>query len=66
MNSYTLYLVMKVMGFDLHGTTSDTRYQPDGLDLLESVLVELVQFVPVSTEEGSGLLDPLALQRPSS
>lgn len=35
------------------------------ISLLQSVLVELVQFVPVGIEEGGALLDPLALQRPS-
>lgn len=38
---------------------------PSSPSLLEPVLVELVQLVPVGAEEGGALSDLLALQRPS-
>lgn len=38
---------------------------PPSLSLLESVLVEFVQFVPVGAEEAGSLLDPLGLRSSS-
>lgn len=38
---------------------------PSSLSLLESVLVEFVQFVPVGAEEAGSLLDPLGLRSSS-